>query len=122
LHGRSQKTKAPRSARGAQQHQDSFANIVNRPAYRASHAIGELSHSTPARCIRRREQERAQLASPARRRVDVICDVLPKGVFRHTVLSARHRAVELETALPLLANGVPFVSIGGNLRQVRFFE
>jgi hypothetical protein len=96
LHGRSQKTEAPRSARGAQQHPNSFAYILNRPAHRASYAIGELSNSTASGCIGRREKQRAQLAPPAGRRIDLICDVLSKRIFRHTVLSARHRAVELE--------------------------
>jgi hypothetical protein len=72
LHGRSQKTKAPRLARGAQQHPNPFANILNGPANWASNAIGKLSHSTAARGVSRREQQRAQLAAPAGRRVDLI--------------------------------------------------
>jgi hypothetical protein len=84
LHGRSQKTKAPRSARGAQQHPNPFANILNRPAYRASNAIGQLSHSTAACSVSRREQKCPQLATPAGRDVDLIRDVLPENVFRHT--------------------------------------
>ena len=36
-------------------------------------------------------------------------------------LSARHRAVEWRTAHPLLANGVPFLSIGGNRPGITLF-
>jgi hypothetical protein len=96
LHGRSQKTKAPRSARGAQQHPNSLANIVNRASHWASNAVGELTHSTASRRVGCREQKRPQLATTARGRVDVICDVLPESAFRHTRLVARHRAVELD--------------------------
>jgi hypothetical protein len=96
LHGRSQKTKAPRSARGAQQHPNPLANIVNRASHWASNAVGELTHSTASRCVSRREQKCPQLATTARGRVDVICDVLPESAFRHTRLVARHRAVELD--------------------------
>ena len=84
LHGRSQKTKAPRSARGAQQHPNPLANIVNRASHWASNAVGELTHSTASRCVSRREQKCPQLATTARGRVDVICDVLPESAFRHT--------------------------------------
>jgi len=96
LHGRSQKTKAPRSARGAQQHPNSLANILNRASHRASNAVGELTHSTAPCRVSRREQKCPQLATTAGGRVDVICDVLPESAFRHTRLVARHRAVELD--------------------------
>jgi len=67
-----QKTKAPRSARGAQKHPHAFANIMNDLTYGASNAIGELSHSTAAGRIGCREQERPQLATPAGCHVDRI--------------------------------------------------
>src|SRR5215211_602838 len=55
-------TKAPRSARGAQQHRNAFANVANRATHWSPYVIAELLNAAALTSgVRRREQERAKL-------------------------------------------------------------